>query len=48
MTEYLVNSSGAPVKRRNVFFVLFREISCKFVDRVLTLRSHTIHETTLN
>jgi hypothetical protein len=25
---------------------MFREISCSFVDRVLTIRSHTIHEIT--
>ncbi|MEO8434311.1 MAG: hypothetical protein ABI596_05410 [Pyrinomonadaceae bacterium] len=30
------------------YFVLLRVISCDFVDRVLTIRSHTIHEITLN
>jgi len=29
-------------------FVLLREVSCNFVDRVLRIRSHTIHEITLS
>ena len=28
--------------------VLLREVSCNFVDRVLRIRSHTIHEITLS
>jgi hypothetical protein len=30
------------------WFVLLREVSCNFVDRVLTIRSHTSHEITLS
>ena len=33
---------------RSAWFVLLREISCNFVDRLLRIRSHTIHEITLN
>src|SRR5712691_6060520 len=32
----------------SIGFVLFREISCNFVDRVIGIRSHTIHEITLS
>jgi hypothetical protein len=31
----------------SIGFVLLRESSCNFVDRVLEIRSHTIHEMTL-
>src|SRR5881397_2745291 len=33
---------------RSAWFVLLREISCNFVDRLLRIRSHTIHEITLS
>ena len=46
MTEYLVRTSGAV--RLQSSLVWLREISCKFVDRVLRIWRYTIHGVTLN
>jgi hypothetical protein len=39
---FIDSSKTSPVAPFEEAAVLFREISCSFVDRVLTIRSHTI------